>query len=98
MKDRIAPPLKHLTLLNESSDFSEPNEVEENDTSSTETIEDSLDTGDSSEPGEGTEAAFEFQVAFNPPLYRQRYLKVCELLKDERWMLAINRVVEFGCT
>ena len=99
MKDRIAP--KKLTLtLDSSSEFLEANEAEGDlvtESSSSEVLEDSLDSGESNEPIEGTENYFEFQVAFSPPLYRQRYVKVCEILKDPRWVKAMSRVVEFGC-
>ena len=100
MRDRIAP--QRLTLsLDSSSEFNEENEEVEVDlvaeSSSSEILEDSLDSGESSEPTEGTENYFEFQVAFSPPLYRQRYVKVCEILKDPRWIKAMSRVVEFGC-
>ena len=100
MKDRIAP--RRLTLgLDSSGEIVEENEEAEVDlvteSSSSDDLQDSLDSGESSEPIEGTENYFEFQVAFSPPLYRQRYVKVMEILKDPRWIKAMSRVVEFGC-
>lgn len=34
---------------------------------------------------------------FDPPLYRQRYEAVLDILSDERWTYAMSRVVDFGC-
>ena len=32
-------------------------------------------------------------VTFSPPLYLQRYYKVLDILSEQRWVHAINRVV-----
>lgn len=45
---------------------------------------------------EGSEAGLEYQVTFNPPLYRQRYMKIAEILADERWVFGMSRIVDFG--
>ena len=55
------------------------------------------DSSQSSETLDGSEAALEHQVSFSPPLYRQRYLKVAELLADDRWKDAMVRIIDFGC-
>lgn len=35
-------------------------------------------------PDSGSEMAFEYE-AFNPPLYKQRYAQVLDILQDERY-------------
>ena len=36
---------------------------------------------------------FILPLKFDPPLYKQRYSTVMELLQDERWIQAMNRIV-----
>ncbi len=43
-----------------------------------------------SNPGEEVE---EKGISFQPPLYVQRYDKALDILLEERWVHAINRVV-----
>ncbi len=43
-----------------------------------------------SNPGEEVE---EKGIAFHPPLYKQRYDKALDILMEDRWVHAINRVV-----
>ena len=54
----------------------------------------SNDTTLESENGE--EKQWEFSH-FDPPLYKQRYEAVLEILSDKKWVRAIARVVDFGC-
>ena len=51
--------------------------------------EDSLERRESN-PGEEVE---EKGISFHPPLYMQRYDKALDILLEERWVHAINRVV-----
>lgn len=39
----------------------------------------------------------ENEFKFVPPLYRQRYEKVSEILLDEQWKDKLKSLVDFGC-
>uniref|UniRef100_A0A1B6D6X4 Small RNA 2'-O-methyltransferase n=1 Tax=Clastoptera arizonana TaxID=38151 RepID=A0A1B6D6X4_9HEMI len=37
-------------------------------------------------------------LCFDPPVYVQRYTRVCNILENEKWKKLIKKVVEFGCS
>ncbi|KAJ8971921.1 hypothetical protein NQ317_008705 [Molorchus minor] len=39
----------------------------------------------------------EYNLKFDPPVFRQRYGKVYEILLDEKWRKQVKTVVDFGC-
>ncbi|XP_066252542.1 uncharacterized protein Hen1 isoform X2 [Euwallacea similis] len=43
------------------------------------------------------EQILESKFKFDPPLYRQRYVKVYETLIEERWRNSLKKLVDFGC-
>ncbi|XP_076258447.1 hen1 methyltransferase isoform X2 [Rhynchophorus ferrugineus] len=43
------------------------------------------------------EREFENTVKFDPPVYRQRYGKVYEILIKEKWRKNLKKLVDFGC-
>jgi len=93
MKDKTIPSESENALV--TSDQEAINADFENEA----ILEDNFENDDSEEslePVEGSEAELEYQVTFYPPLYRQRYTKIAELLADERWVHAMSRVVDFG--
>lgn len=46
---------------------------------------------------ESCERTHDLDLRFNPPLYRQRYVTVQQILLNENWKSRIKKVVEFGC-
>ena len=44
-------------------------------------------------PAEDPEDEKSLGITFSPPLYIQRYNKVVDILSEQRWIHAINRVV-----
>ncbi|XP_060526237.1 uncharacterized protein LOC132701933 isoform X2 [Cylas formicarius] len=39
----------------------------------------------------------EYELKFDPPVFKQRYEKVYHILIDERWRTKIRKLVDFGC-
>lgn len=39
----------------------------------------------------------EVQLKFDPPVYRQRYGKVYEILLNDKWRKEMKKIVDFGC-
>ena len=52
------------------------------------------DTGEVEE--EDPERSVEYSI-FKPPLYIQRYNAALEILKDEKWVNVMTRIVDLGC-
>ena len=48
------------------------------------------------EEKEDPERTVEYSI-FKPPLYIQRYNAVLEVLKDEKWVNVMTRIVDLGC-
>ncbi|CAG9818158.1 unnamed protein product [Phaedon cochleariae] len=46
---------------------------------------------------ESNKVDLEYNLKFDPPVYRQRYAKVYETLIDERWRKQIKKLCDFGC-
>lgn len=43
------------------------------------------------------ETDLENNIIFDPPVYRQRYLKVYETIIQEKWRNNLKKLVDFGC-
>ncbi|XP_050293482.1 uncharacterized protein LOC126734015 isoform X2 [Anthonomus grandis grandis] len=39
----------------------------------------------------------EENLKFDPPVYRQRFRKICEILSEEKWKSQLKKIVDFGC-
>lgn len=39
----------------------------------------------------------ENDIKFDPPVYKQRYERVSDILTDEKWINSIEKIVDFGC-